>query len=261
MPESSTPITQQLDLIQGHEISESQTFPFSNDEGAYALLPFLQDTMRKFVEPTGKIRTGIVIGNGGVFSYGPELPMVDQWIVIDINRPELQLIQAQANYLAHQTSDAPEDIQQGVQEVVTNLKGPWLVEADFERERRSFGPLHYTASSESIKRTQEFLRKGNISYVGMDMANHEDLTKFISVLKALGMEIVFANFTNIYEHLKDETQKNTFVEGLSQLPFAEGAYVQYSVIDSRMSITAEATDNVSSYINELQLDYGDKMYA
>ena len=196
----------------------------SNDLKVEEKVSTLKATLEDLSSKTQNLKIGLVIASGGILSLGKEFPQIDLWIVLD-KTPSL--ISNMKRYsIAVSSAANPQEIL----DLATEFGG--TQQNMLTDEGESYGQYHYLKDQESLKRTQEFLRKKKVVFMNADLLDAEFMAKVGKILKDQDAEIAFANFTNVMEWLPgydEHTSAKRLSTSLEAVPFSEKCAILFSV--------------------------------
>lgn len=204
-----------LSRIQGIGENSNIVFQFSNDKE-------MQDHVLDVIAGVGSIqaetKVGLVVGSGGLFSWGPLLPSVDFWIQIDKNPHMIEWLNKISD-IGRQASMIEDYIAQVFDPLLQVVR-----ENERQKERPSYGPFYYLHNQQTYAQAHEFLKRESVVRM---LGNLEDVNFIGQVgvaIRSVEGSIVFANTTNVWDHRwLDDTSGSTIDTALSQLPFHNDA--------------------------------------
>lgn len=211
----------ELRTIKGENLDPfSAAYPFTNDRNVASLIP---DIKNHHEETDANLNIGMVIGTGGLFTLGKELPDIDVWIVIDRRLSMIDAMESWEDYLTRTTS----------YQTAKNVTFTSEAQGCYNIERESYGDYHYFSSQEEYTKMRDFLAKKKIVYVPGDLLDEQYMNRIGVLLKQYGAKITFVNMTNVAQWIMKDTHGDSklYRDRLNCLPFDENCYILYSQQD------------------------------
>lgn len=198
-------------LQDANQKSDILVFDYSNDKDVSSHIPHVVERVEGLKAST---KVGLVVGTGGLFTWGGLLPSIDMWIQIDKNPTVIQWVRNLSEKVSN--ADSLEEYQYEVFGGLLRNRPAVAVST----ERYSFGDWHYLNNKRSFERAQDFVRRDSVARVLGNVEDSEFLNKVGSALRAIDGQIVFANMTNVWDFrwVKDKSGRS-IDSSLTQLPF------------------------------------------
>jgi hypothetical protein len=235
IPEKADHLQGELDTI-GVELYRPSRFVVTTDEH---LARAFSVSMEHLPEtPKDVTRAGLIIGDGALFSFAPELQEnLDMVVMVDNNgfvsdwrEDALQMMavsdtpsrfltnvvygsmQHMMNRAFHSANTTPAE----------ELEAAWRVQGD------STESYHFLSNQERFTRCKEALATLPIISAVVDLGNPEQVNVLNRGLTDIGARIPYANFTNVMEH--NAHRFLALAADVETLPFTDPAVVMYSAV-------------------------------
>jgi hypothetical protein len=151
-----------LEKLEGNGENKNFIFEFSNDKEVASHIPDVVKQVEQLAAPT---KIGLVVGSGGLLTWGALLPSIDLWIQLDKN-PQLL---AWMKSLSDDIVSTPL-MQTFETNLFSKVKGK-AYKPQAYIEKSSYGQWHYLSQQYSYDRTRSFLSSSN--YRGL-IAQHDN---------------------------------------------------------------------------------------
>ncbi|MDD3808613.1 MAG: hypothetical protein PHG49_03905 [Candidatus Pacebacteria bacterium] len=223
----------EIELIKS-PTTQGDAFVYSNDTEVAKNMP---EIIKSVDNAKALFKVAVIIGSGPLWNIPKEFEGIDLVLSLDINSNQLELNRQRASEIM--SAQGPDDLLPKPNNAI-DAKDFIAIKKERDRinapkiEADSYSFYHYLSSMEKLRKTQFFIEKNKIAYVGGDISDHDFTKKLGDILKKYKADVVFMDLTNVLEwvagspgHVKQEAKDN-YLKSLGNLPLIENCPILHS---------------------------------
>lgn len=206
-----------LDHIQPGEHEEfKHLYLFSNDKD---LKPHIERAI-SHVSDSDTVQVGIIIGEGGLYSIGKELPQIDLWMMFDKDQRVIDWHQQAESILLN--SDSANECRSKLLSSLhpDHFMSDWALES---QQPRSLGSYFFLRNDNENQRANKFVQTTPIIRFNADIGDPRIIATIAETIKYQKGSISFANFSNILDYGQWKV-----TDVIRELPFHPEAFIMHS---------------------------------